>query len=193
MHPKNHENTCNVLLASGVICLLILGAGALVKAKDEQVRSKAQEIFALYQANPQVPDTRPFEAFHQEGLSLATSILMNKAEKAGDLVERDRLFTEAYQRFSDVELSTLLFGHRPLFSEADRQERLKAAQDTQKRNPVLAKAMTLSATSTLSVVFQSQIQACSKVLAEKYRVVAGKPPVVRMAWDGFFGTQTCKS
>jgi hypothetical protein len=191
--PRISKTSYIILLLAGVICMMIVGAGALVKTKDDQVKLKSQEILSLFQANPKVPDTKPYEAFHEQGLSLATSILMSKAEQQGDLAERDRLFTEAYQRFSDVELSTLMFGNHPLFSELERHSRLKRAEDAAVKNPQLAKAMTLSSISTIPDPVQARMEACYQVLAQKYLSSAGSTPVARMAWDGFFETRSCKS
>lgn len=187
------KTTRYVIVGSVLIIHLIAGALGAIKGKDDLVKEKAQQIFSLYQANPGVPDTKPFEAFHREGLSLATSILMTKAEKAGDVAERDRLLTEAFQTFTDVELSTLLFSRRPLYDKDARDELLKTLQGEILKENAKVKALALSASSTIPESLQAKMQACSELLGQRYSTSDGKAPVLRMVWDSVFSVRSCAS
>ena len=191
--PPVSKTTRNIILGTGVIVLSIVGALGWIKCQDDRVKAKAQEMLSLYQANPSVPDTKPFEAFHREGLSLATSILMTRAEKAGDVAGRDRLFTEAFETFTDVELSTLLVSRRPLYNKDARHERLKGLQGAILNDEAKSTALALSASSTIPEPLQAKMQACSELLDQKYAIRDGKAPVLRMARDSVFSVRSCKS
>lgn len=124
------KSSKRVLMGAVYICIVVVVAAAMVKAKDTQMVNKAKEIIAIYQADPGFKDpgtASQLLSFHKQGLTLATGMLMSREERNDAFAARDALFMQAYEMAPDAELSSLLESHQALFDQGFRQEQLNRA------------------------------------------------------------------